>query len=58
MQWQEVCEHLSLRDLPFKIETNEKGEIVMNAVKVIHSLFQGRDRVSVTLAVTGWKNLA
>ncbi|WP_295407123.1 Uma2 family endonuclease [uncultured Thiocystis sp.] len=41
MQWQEVCEHPSLRDLPFKIETNEKGEIVMNAVKVIHSLFQG-----------------
>ncbi|MTW19694.1 Uma2 family endonuclease [Allochromatium palmeri] len=41
MQWSEVCEHPSLRDLPFKIETNEKGEIVMNAVKVIHSLYQG-----------------
>ncbi len=41
MQWQEVCEHPSLQDLPFKIETNEKGEIIMNAVKVIHSLYQG-----------------
>ncbi|MBK1703687.1 Uma2 family endonuclease [Halochromatium glycolicum] len=41
MNWQEVCEHPSLQDLPFKIETNEKGEIVMNAVKVIHSLYQG-----------------
>jgi len=41
MQWGEVCEHPSLRDLPFKIETNERGEIVMNAVKVIHSLYQG-----------------
>jgi len=27
MNWQEVCEHPSLRDLPFKIELNEKGEI-------------------------------
>jgi Uma2 family endonuclease len=41
MQWEEVCAHPSLRDLPFKIELNEHGEIVMNAVKVIHSLYQG-----------------
>jgi Uma2 family endonuclease len=41
MNWQEVCEHPSLQDLPFKIELNEKGEIIMNAVKVIHSLYQG-----------------
>lgn len=41
MQWEEVCEHPSLRDLPFKIELNERGEILMNAVKVIHSLYQG-----------------
>lgn len=41
MDWQDVCEHPSLQDLPFKIELNEKGEIVMNAVRVIHSLYQG-----------------
>jgi Uma2 family endonuclease len=41
MNWQEVCEHPGLRNLPFKIELNEKGEIVMNAVRVIHSLYQG-----------------
>lgn len=41
MNWQEVCEHPSLQDLPFKIELNEKGEVIMNAVKVIHSLYQG-----------------
>ena len=41
MNWQEVCEHPSLRNLPFKIELNEKGAIVMNAVRVIHSLYQG-----------------
>ncbi len=41
MNWEEICEHPSLQNLPFKIETNEKGEIIMNAVKVIHSLYQG-----------------
>ena len=41
MQWEEVCEHPSLKNLPFKIELNEHGEIIMNAVKVIHSLYQG-----------------
>jgi Uma2 family endonuclease len=41
MNWEEVCEHPSLRNLPFKIELNEQGKIVMNAVKVIHSLYQG-----------------
>ncbi len=42
MNWQEVTEHPSLRDLPFKIELNEYGAIVMNPVKLNHSVFQGR----------------
>ncbi len=42
MQWQEVCEHPSLQNLPFKIELNEKGQIIMSPVKVYHSAFQGR----------------
>lgn len=42
MQWQEVCEHPSLQNLPFKIELNEKGQILMSPVKVYHSAFQGR----------------
>jgi len=41
MNWQEVCEHPSLQDLPFKIETNERGEIVMAPVTVSHSAYQG-----------------
>jgi Uma2 family endonuclease len=41
MNWQEVCEHPSLRDLPFKIELNEKGEIVMAPVRVYHSAYRG-----------------
>lgn len=42
MDWAEVVEHPSLQDIPFKIETNEFGEIVMNPVKINHSIFQGR----------------
>jgi Uma2 family endonuclease len=41
MNWQEVCEHPSLQDLPFKIELNERGEVVMAPVKVVHSAYQG-----------------
>lgn len=41
MNWQEVCEHPSLKDLPFKIELNEYGQVVMSPVKVYHSAFQG-----------------
>lgn len=41
MNWQDVCEHPSLQNLPFKIELTERGQIIMNAVRVIHSLYQG-----------------
>jgi Uma2 family endonuclease len=40
MNWQEVCEHPSLKDLPFKIELNEFGKIIMSPVKLYHSAFQ------------------
>jgi len=42
MDWSEVIKHPSLQDLPFKIETNEYGEIIMNPVKVGHSIYQGQ----------------
>ena len=41
MDWLEVTEHPGLRDLPFKIELNEMGEIIMNPVKLNHSVYQG-----------------
>jgi Uma2 family endonuclease len=42
MNWQEVCEHPKLQDLPFKVELNRQGQVLMTPVKVYHSLFQGR----------------
>ena len=41
MNWQEVCEHPSLKDLPFKIALNEWGKVVMSPRRVIHSVCQG-----------------
>lgn len=40
MQWREVVAHPSLRDLPFKIETNERGQIVMTPTKLMHGKYQ------------------
>ena len=42
MNWQEVCEHPSLKDLPFKIELDELGKIIMSPVKLYHSALQIR----------------
>jgi Uma2 family endonuclease len=42
MNWQEVCSNPNLKNLPFKIELNEYGQIVMSPMKVIHSLLQGK----------------
>jgi len=42
MRWEEVCEHKQLQDLPFKIELNKWGQIIMNPVKIKHSFYQGR----------------
>lgn len=42
MNWEEVCEHKQLQDLPFKIELNKWGQIVMSPVRIKHSFYQGR----------------
>ncbi len=41
MNWQEVCDDPSLRDLPYKIELNEWGQIVMSPANSRHSILQG-----------------
>jgi hypothetical protein len=42
MRWEEVCENKQLQNLPFKIELNKWGQIVMIPVKIKHSFYQGR----------------
>jgi len=41
MDWQEVIEHPSLQDLPFKIELDEYGNIVMSPTSNRHGRLQG-----------------
>jgi Uma2 family endonuclease len=55
MNWQEVCEHPSLKDLPFKIELDETGKIIMCPVKFDHSLFQGEIEFLLRLLLKGGK---
>lgn len=40
MTWQDVLEHPSLQDLPFKIELNEWGQIVMSPASNKHGFYQ------------------
>ncbi len=42
MNWAEVVAHPSLKDLPFKIETNENGQIVMTSQKILQSVFRAQ----------------
>ena len=42
MDWQEVIENPSLQDLPFKIETNEWGQIMMSPAADAHGIYQSR----------------
>ncbi len=41
MDWQEVIDSPYLKDLPFKIELNEHGSIVMTPASNQHALLQG-----------------
>ncbi len=42
MNWQQVCEHPSLKDMPFRIELNETGQIIMSPVSIMHSLYSSK----------------
>ncbi|MCB1767333.1 MAG: Uma2 family endonuclease [Candidatus Competibacteraceae bacterium] len=54
MNWLEVCEHPALQDLPFKIELDETGKIIMAPTKVYHSIYQGEIAYQLrTLSPTG-----
>ncbi len=40
MNWQEICDDPVLRDLPYKIELNEWGKIVMSPASNYHGILQ------------------
>jgi Uma2 family endonuclease len=42
MQWQQICDNPLFRDMPFKFETNCRGQIVMSPATNQHGLYQAR----------------
>ena len=58
MQWQEVCENQTLKNLPFKIELNSQGKVLMAPVKVNHSILQGKIIGHLYQNLTGGEALA
>lgn len=42
MNWQQVCKSQELQNLPYKIELNRQGQIIMSPASVKHVLFQGK----------------
>jgi Uma2 family endonuclease len=42
MTWEEVCHDERLQDLPYKVELNRHGQIIMSPHRKEHGAFQGR----------------
>lgn len=57
MNWQEACDHPSLKDLPFKIELDEQGEIIMSPVKLYYSILQSEIEFLLRSLLKGGKPL-
>lgn len=42
MTWAEACNDKSLQNLPYKIELNRQGKIVMSPTRNMHGFYQGK----------------
>jgi len=42
MDWETVCTDPNLQDLPYKVELNAKGQIIMSPAKLYHGRFQSK----------------
>ena len=40
MTWEEICDDRDLRDLPYKIETNRLGQIILSPARSRHGEYQ------------------
>ena len=55
LTWDQICEDRSLANLPYKIETNRYGQIVMSPAKHWHSKRQSKINSTLsTMAKTGY----
>ena len=42
MTWEEICDDPMFRDLPFKVETNQRGQYVMSPARSRHGEYQSK----------------
>lgn len=42
MDWETVCNDTSLNKLPYKVELNARGQVIMSPAKLYHGRFQSR----------------
>lgn len=42
MQWQDICDDKLLQNLPYKIELNRWGQIIMSPAKIKHGFYQSK----------------
>ena len=42
MTWKEIVENPTLQNLPYKIETNAQGQLIMTPTKIRHGSFQSK----------------
>ena len=54
MTWEQVCQDPHLRDLPYKIEQDRYGRIIMSPVKSDHSEYQGKLAALLDQLLPGW----
>lgn len=42
MNWQEACENPALQNLPYKVELNQQGQIIMSTASVTRTILRAR----------------
>ncbi|MBM3882621.1 MAG: Uma2 family endonuclease [Verrucomicrobia bacterium] len=57
LTWEEICSDPHLQNLPYKIEQDRYGRILMSPVKSDHSEFQGRIAALLARFLPGWSIL-
>lgn len=53
LTWDAVCNDPQLQDLPYKIELNEWGQIVMSPTRIAHGAYQARIAILLASIVDG-----
>ena len=54
MNWQEVCTNPALQNLPYKMELNRQGQIIMSPASVLHVIFQARIIALLNKQIGNW----